>query len=179
MTLSPQNWQQVSAVSKKPILKASPQSQQLGVIESNLKFGWDWPSGAGINDNVQWEKASKKWDNNVLCLVILLTKCGTSEVATLGATKREKEKGGNLMSFNTLPKKSWEKHTRITCLNNLSSTDNTHPPTVRREGERSGAAMHFQFLFSKYSLVYPLSLVSEALDSLNWITTHTFHFLSG
>lgn len=78
------------------------------------------------------------------------------------------------MSFNTLPKISF----KITCLNNFSPADYTHPPTFKREGE-SDAAMHFQFLFSKYSLVYPLPLVSEALDSLNWITTHTFHFLSG
>lgn len=92
MTLSPQNWQQVPAVSqeKKVILKALPESQQLGVMESNLKFGWDWPSSTRINENVQWENASKKWDNNVLCLVILPTECATSQVVTLGATERRR-----------------------------------------------------------------------------------------
>lgn len=91
MTLCPQNWQQVPAVSKKKlILKALPESQQLGVMESNLKFGWDWPSSTRINENVQRENASKKWDNNVLCLVILPTKCATSQVVTLGATERRR-----------------------------------------------------------------------------------------
>lgn len=95
MTGSPQTWQQVSAVSKKPILKASPKSQQIGVIESNLKLGWDWPSRTRINDNVQWEKALKKWDNNVLCLVILLTKlCYISGSHPRGYWEREEEKGG-------------------------------------------------------------------------------------
>ncbi len=35
---------------KKPILKASPQSQQHRAMESNLKFGSDWPSSTRIND---------------------------------------------------------------------------------------------------------------------------------
>lgn len=72
------------------ILKALPESQQLGVMESNLKFGWDWPSSTRINENVQWENASKKWDNNVLCLVILPTECATSQVVTLGAAERRR-----------------------------------------------------------------------------------------
>lgn len=55
----------------------------------------------------------------------------------------------------------------------------THPPTFRREGGRSDAVMYFQSLFSKHSFIYPFLLVSEALDSLNWITTLTFHSLSG
>lgn len=51
---------------------------------------------ARINDDVQSEKASQKRDNNASCLVILLIKCGTSEAATLGATKQEEEKGGGV-----------------------------------------------------------------------------------
>lgn len=52
-----------------------------------------------------------------------------------------------------------------------------------REGEREKREVMQQCIsnpgFSKYSSVFPRPLVSEALASLNWITTHTFHLLSG